>query len=213
MTNGRLPPFYLTMISRKLILMLALLVATGGLWAANGDASSSGKVKEDYVIQASDLIRVQVFQEDDLTRDVRVTQGNTVNLPLIGVVEVKDLTIRQAADKIRSMYYDGEFLVNPQVNVSVIEYAIRTVSVLGAVNTPGAIPFPLEEGMTLVEAITKAGGHNRYADLRKVQLSRRETDGRTVSHVINVRELMDGTSKETWPLRRDDVVFVPERIL
>lgn len=200
------------MIFRKLVLILACAIPAG-LWAADGDTSSAASDTDDYVIQASDLIRVQVFQEDDLTREVRVTQGNAIALPLIGVVDVKNLTIRQAEDRIRTLYHAGEFLVNPQVNVGVIEYAKRTVSVIGAVNTPGAIPFPLEEGMTIVEAITRAGGHNRFADLRKVQLSRKDSKGQTVSNVINVKDLMDGSSKDSWPLQRDDVIFVPERIL
>jgi len=193
------------MIFRKLLWLL-LPVFSATLQAADGD-------NDDYVIQASDLLRVQVFQEDDLTREVRVSQGNAIALPLIGVVDVKNLTIRQAEEKIRSLYYDGEFLVNPQINVGVVEYAKRTVSVLGAVNSPGAIPFPVEEGMSIVEAITRAGGHNRYADLRKVQLSRKDSNDQTISYTINVKDLMDGTSKETWPLQRDDVIFVPERIL
>lgn len=193
------------MTFRKLLWLL-LAVFSAPLQAADGD-------NDDYVIQASDLLRVQVFQEDDLTREVRVSQGNAIALPLIGVVDVKNLTIRQAEEKIRSLYYDGEFLANPQINVGVVEYAKRTVSVLGAVNGPGAIPFPVEEGMTIVEAITRAGGHNRYADLRKVQLSRKDSNGQTISYTINVKDLMDGTSKETWSLHRDDVIFVPERIL
>jgi polysaccharide export outer membrane protein len=193
------------MTFRKLLwLLLPAFSAT--LQATDGD-------NDDYVIQASDLLRVQVFQEDDLTREVRVSQGNAIALPLIGVVDVKNLTIRQAEEKIRRLYYEGEFLANPQVNVGVVEYAKRTVSVLGAVNSPGAIPFPVEEGMTIVEAITRAGGHNRYADLKKVQLSRKDSNGQTVSYTINVKDLMDGASKETWSLQRDDVIFVPERIL
>lgn len=193
---------------RKFAWILSLALSLGQ-WVAEGAAGNN----DDYVLQASDLIRVQIFQEDDLTRDVRVTQGNAITLPLIGVVDIKDLTIRQAEDKIRALYYDGEFLVNPQINVGVVEYAKRTVSVIGAINTPGAIPFPQEEGMTIVEAITRAGGHNRFADLRKVQLSRKDGNGQTVSHTINVKELMDGTAKDSWPLQRDDVIFVPERIL
>lgn len=198
------------MIFRQLLWVLFSVLST--VLQAADDASAAGDT-DDYIIQASDLLRVQVFQEDDLTREVRVTQGNEIALPLIGVVDVKNLTIRQAEEKIRSLYYNGEFLANPQVNVGVMEYAKRTVSVLGAVNNPGAIPFPLEEGMTIVEAITRAGGHNRYADLRKVQLSRKDDKGETISYTINVKDLMDGSLREKWPLQRDDVIFVPERIL
>lgn len=168
--------------------------------------------EDDYVIQASDLLRVQVFQEDDLTREVRVTQGNAIALPLIGVVDVKNLTLREAEDRIRSLY-EKDYLVNPQINVGVIEYAKRNVNVLGAVNNPGAIIFPQEEGLTLLDAIARAGGFNRYADRRKIKLSRTDEDGHTETVIINANDLMESGTNDAWWLKRDDVIFVPERIL
>jgi protein involved in polysaccharide export with SLBB domain len=56
------------------------------------------------VLQASDLIRVQIFQEDDLNREVRISQENTVKLPLIDTVSLKDKTVRQAEEYIRDLY-------------------------------------------------------------------------------------------------------------
>lgn len=169
-------------------------------------------VKEDYVIQPADVLEVLVFQEDDLKRDVRVTQGGSISLPLIGSVDVADLTIRQAQEKIRSLYDNG-YLVNPQINVIVLEYAKRTVNVLGSVNTPGAVPFPEEEGLTLLDAIARAGGFNRFADRRKIKLSRTDADGKTETFIINADDLMQSGTNDSWPLKRDDVIFVPERIL
>lgn len=176
------------------------------------DKAMEAVARDDYVIQAGDLLRVQIFQEDDLTREVRVTQGNAISLPLIGLVSVEGLTPKGAQDLIRKLY-DQDYLVNPQVNIGVIEYAPRTVNVLGAVNKPGAIPFPQEEGLTLVDAIARAGSFNRYADRRKVKLSRKNSDGETVTQIINVDELMESGSSDSWDLQRDDVIFVPERIL
>lgn len=176
-----------------------------------GKDAEPGSTRDDYIIQPGDLLRVQIFQEDDLTREVRVTQGNSITLPLIGAVNVAGLTPKQAQDLIRGMY-DRDYLVNPQVNVGVTEYTSRTVNVLGAVNSPGAIKFPQEEGLTLVDAIARAGSFNRYADRRKVKLSRTDKDGLTVSEVIDVDELMESGTNDSWPLQRDDVIFVPERI-
>ena len=119
---------------------------------------------------------MQVFQEDDLTRDVRLSQEYTVTLPLIGTVNLKDKTVRQAGELIRDLY-NRDYLVNPQVSVIVLEYATRTVNVLGAVNTPGAVSFPPEQPMTLLDAIAKAGGFSRLADRSKVKLTRARSDG------------------------------------
>ena len=176
-----------------------------------GNNGEAGLARDDYTIQPGDLLQVQIFQEDDLAREVRVTQGNSITLPLIGSVDVAGLTPKQAQDLIRELY-DRDYLVNPQVNVGVTEYAPRSVNVLGAVNNPGAILFPQEEGLTLVDAIARAGSFNRYADRRKVKLSRTDADGRTVTEIIDVDDLMESGTNDSWPLSRDDVIFVPERI-
>jgi polysaccharide export outer membrane protein len=87
------------------------------------------------------------------------------------------------------------------------------VQVVGAVNQPGAVVFPPEQKMGLVEAIARAGGQNRIADLKRVRLTRTSAEGKTENFTINVDDLMKGVSGEQWLLLKGDVVFVPERIL
>lgn len=201
------------MVSRLTIWGLFLMVTTG-LLGAEGPRSredAAAAEKPDYVIQALDLLRVQVFQEDDLTREVRVSQEYRIVLPLIGTIDVRGKTVSQLQATIRELF-DRDFLVNPQVNVFVIEYAQRSVNVLGSVNTPGAVMFPQEQGLTLLDAIARVGGFSRLADRRKLKLTRK-VDGRTTSYIINADEIIEGSSKDSWPLLQDDVIFVPERIL
>ena len=116
----------------------------------------------DYVLQPEDVLRVQVFQEEDINKqgEVRISQEHTVFLPLIKTISLKGRTVRQAEELIRDLY-NKDFLVNPQVSVTVIKYAERSVSVTGAVNGAGRILFPPERGLTIVEAITLAGGQHR----------------------------------------------------
>jgi polysaccharide export outer membrane protein len=166
----------------------------------------------DYVMQPSDLIRVMVFQEPDLMREVRITQEYTITLPLIGTIDLRNKTVRQAEEIIRSLY-DKDYLVNPQINLTVLEYTQRTVKVLGAVNQPGAIVFPPEQKMGLLEAIARAGGFSRIAERRKVRLSRTLEDGKSENYIINTDEMIQGASAQQWLLTKGDVIFVPERIL
>jgi polysaccharide export outer membrane protein len=166
----------------------------------------------DYVMQPSDLIRVLIFQQPDLLREVRITQEYTITLPLIGTIDLRGRTVRQAEEIIRSLY-DRDYLVNPQVNLTVLEYTQRTVQVVGAVNQPGAVVFPPEQKMGLVEAIARAGGQSRIADLKRVRLTRTSSGGKTENFIINVDDLMKGASGEQWLLLKGDVVFVPERLL
>jgi polysaccharide export outer membrane protein len=180
---------------------------------AGGQSLESGTpgVKSDYVLQASDLLRIQVFQEEDLTREVRVSQEYTIVLPMIGSVDLRGKTLRQAEEMIRDRY-DRDYLVNPQVNVMVLDYAKRTVNVMGSVNTPGAVLFPQEEELTLLDAISRAGGFNRLADRKRVKLSRTTSEGTTEAVEINTEDLIKSGNTKSYILQRDDVIFVPERI-
>lgn len=179
--------------------------------SSSGAAPSSGRT--DYILQPGDLIRVVVFQEDDLTRDVRVSNESTVRLPLIGSIDLKGKTPRDAQEIIRKAY-DADYLVNPQVNVMVTEYSRRSVNVIGSVNTPGAVLFPQEEGMTLLDAITRAGGFSRLADKKRLKLTRTNpTTGKVENYTINADEIIEGSASDQWVLLKDDVIFVPERVL
>lgn len=167
---------------------------------------------EDYVLQPSDGIKVIVFQEPDLEREVRLTREGTVTLPLIQTIDLKGKTLRQAAELIRQLY-DKDFLVNPQITITVGEYAKRTVNVVGAVNKPGAIILTPEKKMRLQDAISEAGGPNRLANLEKVKLTRTLPDGAKQTITVNVDNLFKGVSSEEWLLQNGDDVYVPERIL
>ncbi len=195
---------------RKLFAALLLLVSLGLAHASTQESKPSASI--DYVLQPLDLIRILVFQEPDLERQVRISQEYTINLPLIGQVDLTGRSVRQAEELIRQLY-DRDFLRNPQITITVIEYTPRTVQVLGAVNQPGSIAFTPEQQMGLVEAIARAGGQARIADLKRVRLSRAKPDGTTDTVTINVDDIMKGVSNDRWLLQKGDVIFVPERIL
>ncbi len=199
-----------TRVTRLLpLLALALGCALGATEAPPQPAAAAAT---DYVLQPSDLIRVLIFQEPDLLREVRITQEYTITLPLIGTIDLRGRTVRQTEEIIRSLY-DKDYLVNPQVNLTVLEYTQRTVQVVGSVNQPGVVVFPPEQKMGLVEAIARAGGQSRIADLKRVRLTRTSAEGKTENFIINVDDMMKGASGEQWLLLKGDVVFVPERLL
>jgi polysaccharide biosynthesis/export protein len=185
--------------------VILLLVLTQGVRAQ--DAATSF----DYVLQPLDLLQVRVFQEPDMDREVRISQDYVVSLPLVGRVELRGLTVRDAEQRIRDLY-DRDFLVNPQINIIVLQYARRTVNVLGAVSSAGEIEFPREEGLTLLDAIARAGGFTRLADRRRIRLTRRMESGDLENFVINADELIDGNSPRIWTLQNNDLIFVPERV-
>ena len=133
-------------------------------------------------------------------------------MALIGEIDVRNLTVRKAQEHIRSLY-DRDYLVNPQVSLIVLEYSKRSVNVLGSVNGQGQVQFPPEQGLTLLDAISKAGGFSRLADRKRVKLTRTSPDGKKETLIINADDIAGGATTETWPLIPDDVIFVPERVL
>ena len=204
------------MAYRTFIRWAAAVGCVGSIWAAEPapKPATTGGAKHtvDYVLLPGDLLRVEVFQETDLLKEVRISLEFTINLPLIGTLNLRGKTLHQTMELVRSLY-DKDYLVNPQVNISVKEYAKRTVDVQGQVGKPGAVEFPPEEGLTLYQAITRAGGFTRLSDRKRVLLTRKTPEGASETSTVNVNEIIEGTTKEEWPLQKDDSVFVPERIL
>ena len=196
------------MYLHKTALAMVALGTLGRLSAADTTPAS----QPDYVLQPYDLVRVVVFQEPDLGREVRLSPDTTLTLPLIRTVDLKGKTVREAQDIIRTLY-DQDYLVNPQINITVLEYAKVSVNVLGAVNTPGSVLIPPDQGLKLLDAIAHAGGFNRLADRKRVKLSRTDADGKTATFVINADDIIQSTSIDQWPLQKSDVIYVPERLL
>jgi polysaccharide export outer membrane protein len=209
-------------MSIRLITALVCLLLPPSAQAQNARAQSTDQKEmvdrqsanlADYILQPQDLIRVYVFQEEDINKqgEVGISSEHTITLPMIGTVNLKNKTVRQAEELIR-LLYDKDFLVNPTVSVSVLKYSDRSVNVTGAVNDAKRVQFPPERGLTVVDAITLAGGHNRYADLKKVKLTRKTSDGESETRDVDVDAIQKKGARDVT-LEPGDVIFVPERVI
>lgn len=186
---------------------MVLLLLLRPVWAAGAPASL-----KDYTLESGDVVSVKVFQEPDLDRELRVSQEGDLYFPLIGKVEASGRTLAEIEQTVRDAY-DRDFLVNPQINIIILKYQVRTVNILGAVNAPQAVEYPPEQRLTIIDAISRAGGFSRLADRRHVRLTRTLPDGRVENSVINADEFMSGVAKDPLVLKKDDVVYVPERVI
>jgi polysaccharide export outer membrane protein len=190
------------------LVLLTFLAATAP--AAESPTGKSGG----YTLFSRDMIRISILGEPDLSVERRIDGNGRVSLPLIGSVTVQGLSVTAAEEKIRTTYIEQELLVRPQVAVTVIEYFPREISVLGQVNTPGKIVFPIEAGsISVVDAISRAGGFTRIAKSDSVRITRRTESGSEESSSINVEGMVDGKGRvPVFLLLPGDVVFVPERV-
>lgn len=165
-----------------------------------------------YKLRPMDVLRIQVFQEPDLDRELRISQDHTIVAPLIGVVNLKNRSVRET-ELLITRLYKQDYLINPQINVTVIEYAQRSVNVLGAVNSPGAVVLPPEKDLTLLDVIARAGGFSRLANRGRISLTRTHPDGETSNYLINADQLVSGDMVDGGPIQDGDIISVPERML
>ena len=113
--------------------------------------------KVDYLLGAGDSIRINVFQNPELTTETRVSESGTVSYPLIGEIKLGGKTIQDAEQTIARALISGGFVQQPQVNIVLLQIRGNQVAVLGLVNRPGR--YPLETFNTRIsEMLATAGG-------------------------------------------------------
>jgi len=162
-----------------------------------------------YRLSPNDLLRVKVFQEDDLTTELRLGKDGSATFPLLGVVNLGGKTVDEAAASLRDAL-GKDFLVNPQVTLTVVEYSKRRFTVLGQVQKPGSYEFPNEENVTLLQAIAMAGGFTRLAVQGKVTVTR--TSGGKKTIVADVRSSANDPSTKPFEIFPSDTIIVAERV-
>ena len=199
--------------------LFALLFLTGLIPARAANAGSSDS-KKNYVhtLGLADRVRIAIYQEDDLTSVTRIDARGKVNLPLIGEIALGGLTIVEAQNAIENAYKDGRYLRNPQVTVSVEEYAPREVSIQGRIRNPGRYTLPIESTLTVVELVTKAGGIDDIGKGSAVSVTRILPDGTKKVFTVDVDSIIRGKKDTkiddtTLLLQPGDIVYVPERLI
>jgi polysaccharide export outer membrane protein len=161
----------------------------------------------DAAIGAGDLFDVRVYGESSLSSSYEVATDGTINFPLIGVVMVQGKTPPQVEKEVEARLAEG-YIKQPSVSVRVTEYRSRRVSIFGQVRQPGT--FPYSENMSVVEAITKAGGFTGMARKNAVRITRK-SGAETQSIIVAVEDIGQGRAPN-FLLRPGDVIFVPERM-
>jgi polysaccharide export outer membrane protein len=181
-------------------LRLLATLCLGVLFAAAANAQSAD------TIGVGDGVRITVFQNPDLTTETRVSDNGSIVFPMIGEIKLQGRTTTQAGSRIAERLKRGKFLVDPQVNVGLMQLRSRQASVLGQVARPGK--YPLEEKTSrLTDLLAAAGGiAPTGADVVTV-LSHR--DGKSIKRDIDMVALMKGDSSLNPEISNGDTVFVP----
>jgi protein involved in polysaccharide export with SLBB domain len=173
-------------------------------------APESRSGSDTYLLRANDLIRITVFQEDDLLTETRISTSGFITFPLLGTVYLKGKSVAEATAEIRKRL-DKDYIINPQVTLTVLAYAQQWVTVLGEVQKPGQIEIPTEGGLDLLGAIALAGGYTRVADPSRV-IVRRTVDGHDVVLKVNARKSARDVNVQPFLVLPGDRISVSESI-
>jgi polysaccharide export outer membrane protein len=162
---------------------------------------------QDYVVGEGDVLRIVVYDHDDLTTTARVSGEGVITFPLIGQVEVKGLTLSQIADKITSLLADG-YVVNPQVNIFIQEFRSKKAFIMGEVQKPGLYVLPGQT--TFMSLLSEAGGLTKDAgDKAIIKRKANPSDKNESVITVNLRRLIEkGDTSQDVPIMDGDSVYI-----
>ena len=207
----------------SLVLYLLFCIAAlsgqdAGAGGADSSSSSSGGaavgmvVGSNYVLKVSDVIELDVYQERDLNKSVRIEGDGTVSLALVGKVKLAGMTVGEGKSLITDLY-NRDYLVDPQISLLVVSFSPKVLHILGSVGSPGVVNIPPDRDLTLTEALSMVGGVTRMGNPRAIKIKRLDQDGSTRLIEVNFSKVVQDPDVTDLVLNEGDTIWVPERII
>ena len=152
-------------------------------------AAKPATADPNYVIGPQDVLDVSVWKEAELTRSVPVRPDGKISMPLLNDVQAAGLTPMQLTTQITAGL--KKYIADPQVTVMVTQINSQRIYILGEINRAGA--FPLLPGMTVLEALSSAGGFTMFANTKKIYVMRK-VNGEPQKYPFNYKDVVHGKS-------------------
>jgi|TARA_B110000977_G_scaffold192208_1_gene265405 polysaccharide export outer membrane protein len=210
------------LLSSLVLYLLFCIAALSGQDAGAGGADSSSSssggaavgmvVGSNYVLKVSDVIELDVYQERDLNKSVRIEGDGTVSLALVGKVKLAGMTVGEGKSLITDLY-NRDYLVDPQISLLVVSFSPKVLHILGSVRSPGVVNIPPDRDLTLTEALSMVGGVTRMGNPRAIKIKRVDQDGRTRQMEVNFSKVVQDPDVTDLVLNEGDTIWVPERII
>lgn len=210
------------LLSSLVLYLLFCIAALSGQDAGAGGADSSSSssggaavgmvVGSNYVLKVSDVIELDVYQERDLNKSVRIEGDGTVSLALVGRVKLAGMTVGEGKSLITDLY-NRDYLVDPQISLLVVSFSPKVLHILGSVRSPGVVNIPPDRDLTLTEALSMVGGVTRMGNPRAIKIKRVDQDGRTRQMEVNFSKVVQDPDVTDLVLNEGDTIWVPERII
>ncbi|MCM8782992.1 MAG: polysaccharide biosynthesis/export family protein [Candidatus Omnitrophica bacterium] len=186
-------------MNKRLFIVLFLLSGVGMFFSTQ--ELFSQKQGKDYVFNPGDVIEIDVYGEPDLHTVCSIPEDGNINFPLIGRLKAAGLTVKELERLITELLAQ-DYLVNPQVRIFVREYA--RIFIFGLVRQPGR--YDLTKSLTLLSAISQAGGLLPEADPTRIKLIRAEGEKRYTQE-IDLEKIMNNTAPDII-LEPNDTIII-----
>lgn len=179
--------------SSAIVIMLAVIFLTG-MGSSQKNVSEKKILEESYRLGRGDRLRINVFNEADLSGEFQIDGSGNISFPLIGEVESSGLTLRELEERLAQKLKDG-YLVNPRVTLEVLNY--RPFYILGEVNNPGKYEYI--SGINLLNAVAMAGGYTPRARQNSAKITREKPES-VINNADHSALIMPG-----------DIIYIDER--
>lgn len=192
------------MIIQRIMLLVFCLLAL--LLAQPAErASAEPSLPPSYQIGPSDVLRIFIWKEIELTQDLTVMPDGRITFPLIGEIEAEGKNVsdlkRTISEKLK------RYVTAPEVTVIVRESNSRPIYLIGRVTRPG--PYALGANTTVLQALSMAGGFAEWADEKNIKIIRRD-QGKEVQLHFNYRDFIGGRNPDqNVLLKPHDTIVVP----
>ncbi len=180
-----------------LLIAIVSLTGCGSIQPRGGHGEGLGKAHnpdQSYRLGPHDVLALEVFGEPDLTKQMEINGQVSIKVPLLGELDIEGKTVKEVEDDITVRLKAGYFK-DPKVTLSIVRY--RNFYVHGEVRNPGA--FPYQTGLTVLKAITHAGGFTDRAAKGRIKVIR----------LINGKEERISGAMDVL-IQPDDIVLIPE---
>ena len=159
---------------------------------------------DSYIIGPEDVLFINVWREETLSKTVPVRMDGKISLPLVDDVQASDMTPLQLKDVLTKKMQ--KVIDNPTVSVTVMEANSFKVYVSGQVKTPGV--HRLRSETSFVQLMTIVGGFTDWANQKKILIIRKEAGGKDKRITVNYKKIIDGDEPDI-AIKRGDTVIVP----
>ena len=161
--------------------------------------------KNPYKIGPSDLLDIQVWNEPDVSKQVRVLIDGTIVLPLVGQINAAGLTPSQLSESLRKKL--SEYIAEPEVTVMVLEGKYNRYFIVGQIQNPGE--YYIDYPISILQAIARAGGFQEWAKKSKIFVIRQTKSGEERIE-FNYDEFVKGDKKvKNLEIVSGDTIIIP----